>query len=215
MRFSTFRRLGAPFAAPWGGLIFSPHTSPRQSGSQRSMPLGHSATTHPGRAARHRRPSVYDLVTSSVRQCLFFKDRAVVGGGDVRATRGPNVSTRERNWLHTAQAPNSRQRRPLAVRSAFLSTMCANVSWGAATPTSSWKACGQATQPLPRQDVGRWEALGHMMGNECPTADLWFLQGFSTGTVPPWPVSSIPLPCPPPSCLVEARSGASSSGRKR
>ena len=51
---------GAPFIAPWGGLISSPHTRRHRSGVGRSMPLGRDATSDPGPAARHRRHSACD-----------------------------------------------------------------------------------------------------------------------------------------------------------
>jgi hypothetical protein len=52
---------GAPFAAPGGGLMVSPHTTTRENAGPRDpSPSFCDAAADPGPAARHRRPSVYD-----------------------------------------------------------------------------------------------------------------------------------------------------------
>jgi len=58
--FRTFRHHGAPYIAPRGGLIASPHAAARKCGPLRSMPHWNDATADPGPAARHRCHSVFD-----------------------------------------------------------------------------------------------------------------------------------------------------------
>jgi hypothetical protein len=81
--FRTFRRCGAPYAGPRGGLMASPHARParRRSGAiqaPRTQRNSKSRACCPAPA-----PIGLRSVTSSVRQCLFFKDPRRVGAASL------------------------------------------------------------------------------------------------------------------------------------
>jgi hypothetical protein len=109
------------------------------------------------------------LVTSSVRQRLFFKEpRLPCDATGQEQGAGQRSPPSKKNVVVTNPRSNGHLRMPFVPIGRDDSTKCENEQWEAGTPTRVWTGRGQRTEGLAAQGLAAWERLGHLLGPPIP-----------------------------------------------